>query len=130
MSTASIRETLLREVSVIPAGYCPKVLHFIETLKEEDSDDDYDAEEYAKWLAQNPPIPVEEAPTISPEHLERLRQQEKDTNEGKNRVISFDDDEWEEFWEGVEHSPAEAIAKAKSRAYYPKTRSQETEVRS
>jgi hypothetical protein len=33
MSITSIRETLLQEVSVLPADYCPKVLHFIESLK-------------------------------------------------------------------------------------------------
>jgi len=34
MSTATIKETLLREVNVLPADYCPKVLNFIESLKD------------------------------------------------------------------------------------------------
>jgi hypothetical protein len=33
MSTASIRETLLREVNVLPVDYYPKVLNFIESMK-------------------------------------------------------------------------------------------------
>jgi hypothetical protein len=33
MSTVSIRETLLQEVSILPTTYCPEVLDFIETLK-------------------------------------------------------------------------------------------------
>jgi hypothetical protein len=33
MSTASIRESLLREVNILPSAYCPKVLDFIESLK-------------------------------------------------------------------------------------------------
>jgi hypothetical protein len=120
MSTASIaniRETLLREVSVLPAGYCPKVLHFIEILKE-DSDVDWDNENYADWLALNPPIHVEDDPTISPEHLERLRQQSKAVSEGQIKVIPFTDEEWTEFMEEVQHSPKEAEAKARSRAFY------------
>jgi hypothetical protein len=118
-STASIRETLLRRVSMLPTDYCPKVLDFIETLTEEDDYENWSDEQREAWLASNPPIPVEEDPTISPEHLERLRQRAKDRDEGKIKVISFDDDEWEEFWQEIEHSPEEAIAKAKSRAYYP-----------
>ena len=121
MSTINIRETLLREVSILPADYCPKVLHFIETLKEGDSDDDcenWGDAEWEKWLRLNPPIPVEDDPYFTPEHLERLRRQEQATNEGRNKVITFDDDEWEEFWQEVKHSPEQAIAKAKSRAHY------------
>ena len=115
MSTATIRETLLREVRVLPVDYCPKVLHFIETLKE---DEDWSDEEREEWLSHNPPIPVEDDPYFTPEHRERLRQQEKDTNEGKNKVIPFSDEEWEEFWQEVKHSPEEAEVKARSRAYY------------
>jgi len=33
MPTAAVKETLLREVSVLPADDCPKVLDFIESLK-------------------------------------------------------------------------------------------------
>jgi hypothetical protein len=119
-STASIRETLLREVSVIPAGYCPKVLHFIETLKEENEDDyeNWSDERRAEWLANNPPIPIEDDPTITPEHLERLRQRSRDVDEGRTKVIPFTDEEWEEFCREMEHSPEEAIAKAESRRCY------------
>jgi hypothetical protein len=124
MSTASIaniRETLLRKVNALSADYCPQVLHYIETLEEDDYENWTD-EQRAEWLASNPPIPIEDDPTISPEHLERLRQRAKDRDEGKIKVISFDDDEWEEFWQEIEHSPEEAIAKAKNRAYYPPPR--------
>jgi hypothetical protein len=69
-------------------------------------------------LANNPPIPVEDDPFFTPEHLERLRQQEKDTNEGKNKVIPFTDEELKEFWQEMRHSPEQAIAKAESRACY------------
>jgi hypothetical protein len=117
MSTAtSIKETLWRKMNALPVGYYPKVLHFIETLEE--ADDDYDEEEYAEWLANNPPIPIEEDPTISPEHLERLRQRFKDMDEGKTKVIPFSEEEWEEFWQEVEHSPQEALAKAYNRRCY------------
>ena len=118
--TSSIRETLLQEVSILPSAYCPKVLHFIETLKEENAKDvdEWDEDDWQEWLRLNPPIPVEDDPTITPEHLERLRQRSKDVDEGKAKVITFDDDEWEEFWQEVEHSPEEACAKAKSRACY------------
>jgi hypothetical protein len=33
MSITNIKETLLQEVNILPSDYCPKVLHFIETLK-------------------------------------------------------------------------------------------------
>jgi hypothetical protein len=33
MSTTTIRETLLQEVNILPADYCPEVLDFIESLK-------------------------------------------------------------------------------------------------
>jgi hypothetical protein len=112
-SMATIRETLLREVSVLPADYCPKVLHFIEILKEDSGDEDY-----AEWLAQNPPIPIEDDPTITPEHLKRLRQRFKDVDEGKTKVVSFTPEQLEEFWQEIEHSPEEAKAKARSRAHY------------
>ena len=112
VATANIRETLLREVSVLPADDCPKVLHFIETLKEEEED-------YAEWLRLNPPIPIEEDPTITPKHLERLRQRFREMDEGKTKVIPFSEDEWEEFCQEVEHSPEEALAKAYCRAHYP-----------
>jgi len=113
VAAANIRETLLREVSVLPADDCPKVLHFIEALREEDEED------YAEWLRLNPPIPIEEDPTITPEHLERLRQRFREMDEGKTKVIPFSEDEWEEFCQEVEHSPEEALAKAYSRAHYP-----------
>ena len=122
--TASIRETLLREVSVLPSDYCPEVLDFIESLKANrqsaipETADDWDEDEYAEWLRQNPPIPVEDDPSITPEHLERLRQRSKAIDEGKAKVITFDDDEWESFWQEMEHSPKEAKAKAISRAHY------------
>ena len=118
MSTATIRETLLRKVSVLPTNYCPKVLHFIETLEVEDDVDNWDEEERDEWLRQNPPIPIEDDPTISPEHLERLRQRFKDVDEGKAQVIPFSDEEWEEFCQEMEHSPEKAIAKAESRRCY------------
>jgi hypothetical protein len=123
MSTASIRETFLRKMSVLPADYYPKVLRYIETLEE--ADDAYDEENYAEWLRLNPPIPIEEDPTISPEHLARLRQRFKDVDEGKTKGISFTPEELKEFWQEIRHSPDEAIAKAESRAYYriPKNRS-------
>ena len=110
MSITSVREALLREVNVLPVADCPKVLHFIETLKahEEDWDDE----------PLDPPIPVEDDPFFTPEHIERLRQQEKATNEGKNKVIPFTPEEWTEFMQEVQHSPKEAEAKARSRAYY------------
>ena len=124
MSITSIRETLLREVSILPSDYCPEVLDFIESLKANrqpaipTSTDDWNEDEYAEWLRQNPPIPIEDDPSITPEHLERLRQQERATNEGKNKVITFDDDEWESFLQEMKHSPKEAKAKAISRAHY------------
>ena len=33
MSTTTIRETLLREVNILPSVYCSEVLDFIESLK-------------------------------------------------------------------------------------------------
>ena len=125
MSTTTIRETLLRKVSVLPSADCPEVLDFIETLeanrksaKEWDTEDEYNEEEYKEWLRLNPPIPIEDDPTITPEHLERLRQRFKDIDEGKTKVITFTPEELEDFWQEMEHSPEEAIAKAESRAYY------------
>jgi len=128
MSTATIRETLLREVSVLPADYCPEVLDFIETLRanrppaERDWDnedvDDWDDEDWKAWLASNPPIPIEEDPFFTPEHIERLRQQSKDVDEGRAKVIPFSDEELAEFWREIRHSPEEAIAKAESRRCY------------
>ena len=103
----------MREVSILPADYCPKVLHFIETLEEGDG-----VEDREEWLRSNPPIPVEDDPYFTPEHIERLRQRSKEVDEGKRKVIPFNDEEWEEFWQEVEHSPKEAIAKAESRACY------------
>jgi hypothetical protein len=38
--------------------------------------------------------------------------------EGKVKVITFTPEELEDFWQELEHSPEEAIAKASSRAYY------------
>ncbi|MDR0328340.1 MAG: hypothetical protein LBI05_08605, partial [Planctomycetaceae bacterium] len=74
--------------------------------------------QWEEWLASNPPIPVEDDPTITPEHRERLRQREKDMLEGKTKVIPFSEEEWEEFWQEVEHSPETALAKAYSRRCY------------
>jgi len=34
-ATASIRETLLRKVRILPPDYCPKVLQYIETLEDD-----------------------------------------------------------------------------------------------
>jgi len=45
-ATANVREVLLREVNVLPDDYCPKVLHFIETLKEDEENDDIDDEKF------------------------------------------------------------------------------------
>ena len=118
MSTARIREALLRKVSVLSADYCPKVLHYIETLEEDDYEN-WSDERRAEWLSQNPSIPIEDDPFFTPEHIERLRQQSQAVDEGKAKVITFDDDQWEEFWQEMKHSPKEAIAKAESRAYYP-----------
>ena len=118
MSTATIRETLLRKVSVLPTDYCPKVLHFIETLEEEDDVDNWDEEDWDAWLRRNPPIPIEEDPFFTPEHIERLRQRAKDMDEGRVKVVTFTPEELEEFWQEMEHSPEEAKAKARSRAHY------------
>jgi len=128
MSTATIRETLLREVSVLPADYCPKVLDFIETLRasrqpavrdwDNEDVDDWDDADRKAWLASNPPVRVEDDPFFTPEHIERLRQRAKDMDEGKTKVITFTPEELEEFWQEMEHSPEEAKAKARSRAHY------------
>ena len=117
-STASIREILLQKVSTLSADYCPQALRYIETLEEDDYEN-WSDEQREEWLRSNPPIPIEDDPAITPEHLERLRRRFKDMDEGKTKVISFDDAEWEEFCQEVEHSPEEALAKAYSRAYYP-----------
>ena len=108
-NVSDAREALLRAGNVLPADYCPKVLHFIETLKDDWDDDDEPLD---------PPIPVEDDPFFTPEHLERLRQREKDMNEGRSKVIPFTPEEWTEFWQEVQHSPKEAEAKALSRACY------------
>ena len=118
-STADIRETLLQRVSILPPGYCPKVLDFIETLTEGDDDrENWSDEQWEAWLASNPPIPLEDDPFFTPEHIERIRQRSKDMKEGKTKVITFTPEELEEFWEEMERSPEEAKAKARSRAYY------------
>ena len=109
MSITNVREALLREVNVLPADDCPKVLHFIESLKEDWDDDDEPLD---------PPIPVEDDPFFTPEHLERLKQREKDMIEGRSKVISFTPEELKEFWQEMEHSPEKAKAKAISRAHY------------
>jgi hypothetical protein len=128
MSTATIKETLLREVNVLPVDYYPKVLHFIESLKENSKPavrdwdnedvDDWSDEDWEAWLVSNPPIPIEDDPTISPEHLERLRQRFMDIDEGKTKVIPFSPEEWKEFCQEMEHSPESAFAKAESRRCY------------
>ena len=127
-ATTTIRETLLREVSALPADYCPKVLDFIETLRgnrppavrdwDNEDPDDWTDEDWNAWLASNPPIPIEEDPFFTPEHIERLRQRAKDMDEGRTKVIPFSEEEWEEFWQEVEHSPEKAFAKAESRRCY------------
>ena len=117
-SAISIRETLLRRVSVLPADYCPKVLHFIETLEEDDDCENWNDAQRQEWLRSNPPVPIEDDPFFTPEHIERIRQRFKDMDEGRTKAITFDDDEWAEFCQEVEYSPEEAFAKAKSRAHY------------
>jgi hypothetical protein len=119
MSTASIREIFLQKMSVLPADYYPKVLRYIETLDEVDHDcENWSEAEWEEWLSNNPPIPIEEDPTISPEHLARLRQRSKDMDEGKTPVIPFSEEEWKEFCQEMEHSPETALAKAESRRCY------------
>jgi hypothetical protein len=118
MSTASIRETLLQKVSALSADYCPQVLHYIETLEEDDDCENWSDEQREAWLASNPPIPIEDDPTITPEHLERLRQRFKDVDEGRAQVIPFSDEEWKDFCQEMEHSPEKAFAKAESRRCY------------
>jgi hypothetical protein len=116
-STASIRETIMRKVSALSADYCPKVLDFIETLEEDDYENWTDEQRQA-WLASNPPIPVEEDPTITPEHLAWLREQSKAVDEGRAKVISFTPDELKDFFQEMQHSPEVARAKAESRRCY------------
>ena len=116
-ATASIRETLLRKVSVLSADYCPQALHYIETLEEDDYEN-WSDEQREAWLASNPPIPIEDDPFFTPEHIERIRQRSKDVDEGRAKVIPFTDEEWEEFCQEMEHSPEEAMAKAESRRCY------------
>jgi hypothetical protein len=118
MSTATIRETLLRKVSILPADYCSKVLRFIETLTEPDDCENWSDAQWEEWLRQNPPIPVEDDPFFTPEHIERLRQREKDVDEGKTKVITFTPEQLKEFWREIEHLPEQAIEKARSRAHY------------
>jgi hypothetical protein len=118
MSTASIRETLLQKVSALPADYCPQVLHYIETLEEDDDYENWSDEQREVWLASNPPIPIEDDPFFTPEHIERIRQRSKAVDEGKTKVIPFTDEELKEFWQEIRHSPEEAIAKAESRRCY------------
>ena len=128
MSITSIRETLLQEVNVLPADYCPVVLDFITTLKtnrqpavrdwDSEDVDDWDDDDWKAWLESNPPVPIEDDPFFTPEYIERLRQRSKAVDEGKAKVISFTDEEFEEFWQEMEHSPEEAKAKAESRAHY------------
>jgi len=119
MSTIAIRETFLRKMNGLPAYYYPKVLHFIETLeKAEDDYENWTDKQREEWLANNPPVPVEDDPTITPEQLECLRQREKDMDEGRTKVIPFSEEELAEFWREIRHSPEEAIAKAESRRCY------------
>jgi hypothetical protein len=117
--TATIRETLMREVSVLPADYCPKVLRFIETLKKDEEDvENWNDADWEEWLRSNPPIPIEDDPFFTPEHIERIQQRSKDMDEGRTKVITFTPEQLKEFWEEIKHSPEEAIAKARSRAHY------------
>jgi len=120
MSTAtapsSLKETLLRQVNALPADYYPKVLHFIETL--EDDYENWSEERRQEWLASNPPIPIEDDPFFTPEHIERIRQRSKDMDEGRTKVITFTPEELKDFFREIQHSPEEAIAKARSRAHY------------
>jgi hypothetical protein len=120
MSTASavsIRETLQRKVSALSDDYCPQVLHYIETLEEDDYEN-WSDEQRAAWLASNPPIPIEDDPFFTPEHIERIRQRSKAVDEGRSKVIPFTDEELKEFWQEIRLSPEEAIAKAESRRCY------------
>jgi len=116
-STSSLKETLLRKVSVLPADYYPKVLHYIETLEEDDYEN-WSDEQREAWLRSNPPIPIEDDPFFTPEHIERIRQRSKEVDEGKAKVIPFTPEQLKEFWEEIKHSPDEAIAKAESRRCY------------
>jgi hypothetical protein len=116
-STANIRETIMRKVIALSADYCPQVLHYIETLEEDDCEN-WSEEQWKAWLASNPPIPIEDDPFFTPEHIERIRQRSKAVDEGKAKVIPFDDDEWEDFWQEIEHSPEKAKAKAENRRCY------------
>jgi len=87
MSTASavsIRETLQRKVSALSDDYCPQVLHYIETLEEDDYEN-WSDEQRAAWLASNPPIPIEDDPFFTPEHIERIRQRSKAVDEGRSK---------------------------------------------
>ena len=112
----------------MPADYYPKVLYFIETLKadrqsavrdwDNEDVDDWDDDDWKTWLAMNPPIPIEDDPFFTPEHIERIRQRSKEVDEGKRKVIPFTPEQLKAFWEEIEHSPEEAIAKAESRACY------------
>jgi hypothetical protein len=117
MSTATIRETLLQKVSALSADYCPQVLYYIETLEEDDYEN-WSDEQREAWLASNPPIPIEDDPFFTPEHIERIRQTSKDMDEGRVKVITFTPEELEEFWQEMEYSPETAKEKARSRAYY------------
>jgi len=118
ISTANLKETLLREVNVLSPAYYPKVLHFIETLKEADDLDDWYEIDKDEWLRRNPPISIEEDPFFTPEHIERLRQREKDMDEGRTQVIPFSAEEWAEFCQEMEHSPEKAFVKAENRRCY------------
>ena len=116
-ATSSLKETLLQRVSTLPADYYPKVLHYIDTLEEDDCENWSDAQ-WEEWLRLNPPIPLEDDPFFTPEHIERIRQRSKDMDEGRAKVITFTPEQLKEFWEEIKHSPDEAIAKARSRAHY------------
>ena len=125
---ASIGKTPLREVNVLQetaggrqrAEPSPDACHLSPAFLKKDAEDceGWNEEDWQEWLALNPPIPIEDDPTITPEHLERLRQRSRDVDEGRTKVIPFTDDEWEEFCREMEHSPEEAIAKAESRRCY------------
>lgn len=127
-TTASIREALQREVSVLPEATggrqrtepSPDSRHLSPAFLKKDAEDcdNWNEEDWQEWLALNPPIPIEDDPTITPEHLERLRQRSRDMDEGRTKVIPFTDEEWGEFCQEMEHSPEEAIAKAESRRCY------------
>ena len=114
MPTATAREELLRKVNALPDKHCPAVLHLIEELEKKgwdnEGNDDIDDEEFQEILDG---INHRYAKVF-----QRLRQKERDMDEGRTKAIPFSDKEWDEFCEEFEHSPEEALAKAYSRGHH------------